>query len=317
MHVFLAGSTGVLGRRIIPLLTGHGHQVTALTRRSDRAGMLRSLGAHPAVADAFEPESLAAAVKLAAPDLIMHQLTDLTSGTSASNAVLRVRGTRNLIDAAHAAGVGRVISQSIAWAYSAGCESAAEETPLDLGAAEPRLTTIRGIAALEQMTREAPQWVVLRYGILYGPGTWYEPCGSKAADARAGLLPADDNVTSFVHVDDAAAAAAQALTWPSGPVNICDDEPATGRAWVPAFCQAVGAPTPARSSPDARQPWARGAGNRHARTHLGWSPRFPSWRQGFRAMRSGSPARQLPPAAGHAAGTAASASATDKKEQAS
>ena len=112
MHVFLAGSTGVLGRRIIPLLTGHGHEVTALTRRSDQASMLRSLGARPAVADAFEPESLAAAVKLAAPDVVMHQLTDLTSGTSASNAVLRVRGTRNLMDAAHGAGVGRVISQS-------------------------------------------------------------------------------------------------------------------------------------------------------------------------------------------------------------
>ena len=121
MHVFLAGSTGALGRRIIPLLIGDGHEVTALTRRSDRAGMLRSLGAHPAVADVFEPESLAAAVKRAAPHVVMHQLTDLTSGTSASNADLRARGTRNLMDAARAAGVGRVISQSIAWAYSASC----------------------------------------------------------------------------------------------------------------------------------------------------------------------------------------------------
>ena len=292
MHVFLAGSTGVLGRRIIPLLIGDGHEVTALTRRSDRAGMLRSLGAHPAVADVFEPESLAAAVKLAAPDVVMHQLTDLTSGTSASNAVLRTRGTRNLMDAARAAGVGRVISQSIAWAYSAGCEPAVEETPLDLGAAEPRLTTIRGVAALEQMTQEAPEWVVLRYGILYGPDTWYEPRGSKAADALAGRLLADDDVTSFVHVDDAAAAAVQALAWPSGPVNICDDEPAAGREWVPAFYEAVGAPTPAGSSSDARRPWARGADNHHARTHLAWSPCFPSWRQGFHAIRSGSHASE-------------------------
>ena len=292
MHIFLAGSTGVLGRRIILLLAGHGHDVTALTRRSDQAGMLRSLGARPAVADAFEPKSLAAAVKLAAPDVVMHQLTDLTSGTTASNAVLRVRGTRNLMDAARDAGVGRVISQSIAWAYAAGCGPAAEEIPLDLGAAEPRLTTISGVAALEQMTQEAPQWVVLRYGILYGPDTWYEPRGSKAADARAGHLLADDNVSSFVHVDDAAAAAVQALTWPSGPVNICDDEPATGRQWVPAFCQAVGAPMPTGNNSDAREPWARGADNRHARTHLAWSPRFPSWRQGFHAMRSGSPASE-------------------------
>jgi len=290
MHVFLAGSTGVLGRRIIPLLAGDGHEVTALTRRIDRAGMLRCLGAHPVVADALDPESLAAAVKLAAPDVVMHQLTDLTSGTSASNAVLRARGTRNLMDAAQAASVGRVISQSIAWAYAAGCGPAAEQIPLDLGAAEPRLTTIRGIAALEQMTQEAPAWMILRYGILYGLDTWYEPRGSKAADARAGHLLADDNVSSFVHIDDAAAAAVQALTWPSGPVSICDDEPATGREWVPAFYEAVGAPPPAGSGPGTRQPWARGADNHHARTHLAWSPRFPSWRQGFHAMRSASPA---------------------------
>jgi len=285
MRIFLAGSTGVLGRRIIPLLTSHGHEVTALTRRSEQASMLRSLGARPAVADAFEPVSLAAAVKLAAPDVLMHQLTDLTSGTSASNAILRARGTRHLVDAAHGAGVGRVISQSIAWAYAAGCKPAAEEIPLDLGADEPRLTTIRGIAALEQMTQEAPQWVVLRFGILYGPDTWYEPRGSKAAEARAGHLLADDNVSSFVHVDDAAAASVQALTWPSGPVNICDDEPAAGRLWVPEFCRAVGAAMPAASNSSAREPWARGADNRHARTHLAWSPRFPSWRQGFDAMR--------------------------------
>ena len=109
----------------------------------------------------------------------MHQLTDLTSGTSASNANLRARGTRNLMDAAHAAGVSRVISQSIAWAYTAGCGPAAEETPLDLSTAEPRLTTIRGIAALEQMTQEAPEWVVLRYGILYGPDTWYSRAAAR------------------------------------------------------------------------------------------------------------------------------------------
>src|SRR5580693_10315455 len=112
MHVLVAGSTGVLGRRIVPLLVGRGHQVTALTRRSDRAGMLRSLGAYPAVTDAFDPVSLAAAVKRAAPDVIMNQLTDLSAGNSAANAAVRARGTRNLMDAAHAAGVGRVISHA-------------------------------------------------------------------------------------------------------------------------------------------------------------------------------------------------------------
>ena len=288
MHVLVAGSTGVLGRRIVPLLVGRGHRVTALTRRSDRVGMLLALGAYPVVTDALDPVSLAAAVKRAAPDVIMNQLTDLSAGSSAANAAVRALGTRNLVNAAQAAGVGRVISQSIAWAYAAGSGPAGEGTPLDLDAAQPRRTTVHAVAALEQVTQEAAEWVVLRYGMLYGPDTWYQPRGSKASDARAGHLIVNDDITSFVHVDDAAAAAVQALAWPSGPVNICDDEPAAGREWVPAFCQAVAAPVPAVNSPQARAPWARGADNRHARTQLAWSPRYPSWRQGFRAMASGS-----------------------------
>lgn len=112
---------------------------------------------------------------------------------------------------------------------------------MDLDAPQPRRTTVQAVAALEQATQEAAEWVVLRYGMLYGPDTWYEPQGSKAA---------------------------------------------AGRQWVPAFCQAVGAPVPAVNSSKARAPWARGADNRHARTQLGWSPRYPSWRQGFHAMPS-------------------------------
>ena len=284
MKIFVAGSTGVLGRRIIPQLIGQGHEVTALTRRSGRTGMLRSWGARPVVADAFEPVSLAAAVRRASPDVIMHQLTDLAAGDTAANARLWACGTRNLMDAAHAAGVSRVISQSIAWAYVAGSGPAGEETPLDLSAEQPRRTMVHAVAALEQAAREAAESVVLRYGLFYGPDTWYEPQGSKAADARAGCLPIDGSVTSFVHIDDAAAAAVQALAWPSGPVNICDDEPAPGRDWVPAFCQAVGAPVPGVNNPGAGDPWARGADNRRARTQLAWSPRYPSWRQGFQAM---------------------------------
>lgn len=294
MRVFLAGATGVLGRRILPQLLADGHTVTALTRRFDRAPALESLGARPVVADAYSHASLAEAVRAAAPDLVMHQLTDLSVGSSADNAVLRVRGTRNLIDAAKAAGVQRVITQSIAWAYQPGSDPAREETPLDLDAPEPRGVTTRAVAALEQATREIPGWVVLRYGLLYGPDTWYEPRGSQAVAGRAGKLPATADVTSFVHVDDAAAAAVAAIGWPPGAVNICDDEPAPGTAWVPAFCQAVGAPVPdaaGAAGPAAdRTAWARGADNRRARSELAWTPSYPSWRQGFASLTYRSPA---------------------------
>jgi nucleoside-diphosphate-sugar epimerase len=119
--------------------------------------------------------------------------------------------------------------------------------------------------------------------MLYGRDTWYAPDGLMADAARANQLPATPDVTSFLHVDDAAAAAAAALDWPTGTYNICDDEPAPGSAWVPAFCRAVDAPAPpAAAAPGTpRAPWARGADNHRARTQRGWKPRFPTWRAGF------------------------------------
>ncbi|GAA4562586.1 NAD-dependent epimerase/dehydratase family protein [Planotetraspora kaengkrachanensis] len=284
MRIFLAGATGVIGRRMVPLLVEEGHEVTALTRRPDRAAALRASGAEPVVADALDPASLAAAVREAAPDIVMHQLTDLATGDFAANAALRRQGTRNLVDASLAAGVRRMVAQSIAWIYEAGDEPADETAPLDLAAPGERGTRVAGAAALESAVQEMPEWIVLRYGEFYGPGTWYAPDGLVADMARAGRLAAKDDVVSFVHADDAATAAVLALTWPADcAVNVCDDEPAPGREWVPAFCAAVGAlpPPPADAG---RQGWARGADNHFARKHLGWAPRYPSWRDGFAGL---------------------------------
>jgi nucleoside-diphosphate-sugar epimerase len=281
MHVFVAGATGVIGRSLVPLLVEAGHEVTAMTRSARGEALVQTLGARPVVTDALDPEAVSNAVRRTGPDAIVHQLTDLRAGNSAANARLRTEGTRNLVTAAEAAGVERIVAQSVAWAYVAGDNPAGEETALDLGASEPRSTTVLGVAALEQAVHELPEWVVLRYGALYGPGTWYSVGGRHGEEARERRLVADDAVTSFVHVVDAARAAAQALDWPSGAVNICDDEPAPGIDWTPVFCAAVLAPPP----PVARvggPPWARGADNHHARTELGWTPRYATWREGFR-----------------------------------
>jgi nucleoside-diphosphate-sugar epimerase len=282
MHVFVAGATGVIGRRVVSLLVEQGHAVTAMTRRPDAADGLRSLGARPVVADAYDGAGLRAAMEDNRPDVVMHQLTDLSAGDSAANAALRTEGTRNLVDAARAAGVRRIVAQSVCWVYEPGDAPADESVALDLGAEEPRRTTVLGVAALEDAVREVPEWVVLRYGLLYGPDTWFAPDGARADDARAGRLVADAAVTSFVHVDDAASAAAAALAWPSGSVNVCDDEPAPGTAWVPVFCAAVGAPAPPVDT-SARPPWARGASNARVRGALGWEPRYASWRSGLGA----------------------------------
>lgn len=198
---------------------------------------------------------------------------------------MRTLGTRNLVDAAQAAGVQRVVAQSISWAYEPGTDPAAENAPLDLDGGPDRRGTVEGVASLESAVAELPEWVVLRYGTLYGPGTWYTRGGLMAQLAEAGKLPANADVSSWLHVEDAASAAVQALSWPSGPVNICDDDPAAGSDWVPAFCAAIGAPEPEQSRTE-RTGWARGADNTKARKELGWTPSRLSWREGFAEERA-------------------------------
>jgi len=279
-RILLAGATGVLGRRILPLLVAAGHHVTALTRDPARAAALRAAGAAPVVGDVFDAAALADSVATARQEIVVHQLTDLTSGSLADNARLRTVGTRHLVAAALAAGATRIVAQSISWAYEPGDDPAGEGTPLDMTAPEPRNVTVAGVAALEDAVRAAPSWVLLRYGMLYGPDTWYARGGARAVPDA---LAAGADVTSFVHVDDAASAAVTALDWPTGPVNVCDDEPAAGYVWVPEFCRAVGIPAPSRSDAP-RTGWARGASNAHARHDLAWNPRYPSWRDGFTTL---------------------------------
>ena len=144
MRVFLAGATGVIGRRVVPLLVGRGHSVTGLVRRPADADWLRSLGAKAVVGDVFDADGVRRAVALAAPDVVMHQLTDLKGGNVRANSEMRITGTRHLVDAALAAGVRRVVAQSIAWAYEAGEVPAAEDVPLDLGSEGAGCVRCRG-----------------------------------------------------------------------------------------------------------------------------------------------------------------------------
>ena len=181
MKIFLAGAGGAIGRRLTPLLRGAGHTVVGTTRSKDKAAALAELGAEPVVVDVFDAEALARAVKAAAPQVLMHQLTDLpfAPGTPRydegleRNAALRVAGTRNLADAAKAAGVRRMISQSIAFVYAPGNDARVETDPLDLSVTGARRRTVDGVIALERATLDLPEGIVLRYGYLYGPGTWY------------------------------------------------------------------------------------------------------------------------------------------------
>jgi nucleoside-diphosphate-sugar epimerase len=279
MRIFVAGASGVIGRRLVPKLARMGHEVIGMTHREEGVPQIESCGARAVVANVFDRDAVMRALDEAKPDVVIHQLTALKEWNLEDNAKIRKVGTRNLVDAAVASGVRRMIAQSIAWAYEPGDSPAKETDNLDIHAAMPRKTTIDGVAALEQAVSEMPSYVILRYGMLYGPDTWYDANGLIADRVRRRQMPATEGVTSFLHVEDAAQAAALALDWPDGIVNIVDDEPAAGTEWLPYYAALLGAPAPDLQS--GRNGWERGASNAKARREYGWTPLYSSWRSGF------------------------------------
>jgi nucleoside-diphosphate-sugar epimerase len=217
MNIFLAGAAGAIGRRLVPLLRDAGHNVTGTTRSPERAAALETLGVRAAVVNVFDARALLKAMAASYPDVVIHQLTDLpqTLDLSArpiefeSNARLRIEGTTNLMAAAIVAGAKRVVAQSIAFAYRPKQGPHIETDPLD--ETGPRLTTVRAVIALEEKALRTPgiDGMVLRYGRLYGPGTWYR----------------EPNGPGFLHVDAAAHAALLAVTRGApGIYNIAADD---------------------------------------------------------------------------------------------
>jgi nucleoside-diphosphate-sugar epimerase len=274
LKILVAGATGVVGRRLVPLLVRAGHEVAGTTRRAERAQTLTEQQAKPVIVDMLDEAAVREAVAEVRPDAIIHQLTDLAEEDFAANSHLRIVGTRNLVAAARDAGVELMIAQSIAWLYRQGSEPAVESEPLD-----PKLPPSEGVIALEEAVATMPRGVVLRYGALYGPGTWYAPDGAIADRVRNGDMKLSPAWTSFVHVDDAAAAALAALDWPAGAINIVDDEPAQGSEWLPVYAESIGASVPG-IAPRHAAVTGRPVSNAKARG-LGWKPRYASWRTGF------------------------------------
>lgn len=218
MKILLAGAGGAIGRRLVPLLRAAGHDVVGTTRSADKTAALRALGAEPTVVDVFDAAALTRIVQAALPEVVIHQLTDLpyapnTPGYEEGldrNARLRIDGTRNLVAAAKKAGVRRLIGQSIAFVYAPGDGIRVESDPLDLAATGVRKRTMDGVMALEDATLQMPEGIVLRYGLLFGPGTWFE----REKRGKPGL-----------HVDAAAQAALLAVTkGVRGIYNIAEDD---------------------------------------------------------------------------------------------
>jgi 2-alkyl-3-oxoalkanoate reductase len=309
MRVFVAGATGALGRRLVPLLVANGHQVTAMTRSVGKTMDLYAAGAEPVVADALDRDAVLAAVTAARPDAVVHQLTDLAGvtdlrkfdqGFAATNR-LRTEGTDHLLEAARAAGAGRFVAQSFAgWPFArVGGPVKTEDDPLDPDPPAELRRTLDAIRYLESavLGAEDLEGVVLRYGGFYGPGTSAGEGGYMLDDLRRRRFPvigAGTGVYSFVHIDDAATATLAALERAApGIYQIVDDDPAPVSAWLPALAAAAGARPPRRVPAWLARLLAgehavvlmtevRGASNAKVKRELGWRPAHPSWRQGFR-----------------------------------
>jgi nucleoside-diphosphate-sugar epimerase len=307
MRVFLAGATGVIGRRLLPLLLAEGHEVTGMTRSTARAQQLRAAGAEGVVADAFDADTLKRVVAQARPEAVIHQLTSIPKRIDprkmerdfATNDRLRTEGTANLMAAASAADVSRIVVQSVAFFYAPGPPGRVhgEQDPLlrEAQALGPVKRSAEALVSLEQKALEAGA-TVLRYGYFYGPGSAIASDGSTGEEVARGRLPivgSGAGVWSFIHVDDAASATIAALrAQKPGVFNVVDDEPARAADWIPALAAALGARKPrkvpallaralAGSYGVALMTEAQGASNALATRELGWQPSYRSWREGF------------------------------------
>jgi 2-alkyl-3-oxoalkanoate reductase len=307
MRVFVAGASGAIGRPLVHQLVAAAHEVTGTTRSEERAEAIRAAGARAVICDALDADALRAAVVEAAPEVVVHELTALPHRFNPRDKQMyaptnRVRreGTRNLIAAAQVAGARRLVCESIAFAYAPGerPEVKEEDAPLALEAPLPFGDSVRAIDDMERavLGAEGLEGLVLRYGWFYGPGTYLADDGSLARDVRRRRLPVIGKgigLYSFVHVDDAASATVAAVERGApGVYNVVDDEPAPQREWLPVYAEAIGAKKPLRVPVwVARLAMGRiatmadvqaGASNAKAKRELGWEPRWPSWRQGFR-----------------------------------
>jgi nucleoside-diphosphate-sugar epimerase len=308
MKILVAGASGAIGQTLIPVII-RSHQVFGLFRNPAHSDLVRSLGATPIVADALDPDAVHKAVADTQPDVILHQLTAIPANIDLRHIDrdfeltnrLRTEGTRNLATAAVKAGVKTFIAQSFAgWPYAPkGIRLKTEEDALDSTPPQKLKAMLDAIETLEHtvLREQAFSGIVLRYGALYGPHSNLAANGAMVEAIRAHKVPIvgqGTGVWSFLHLEDAAGATLAALEHGQrGIYNIVDDDPAPVNEWLPYLAQCVGAPPP-RHVPNllaqvlvgehvvSMMNDTRGVSNAKARTELNWSPRWTSWREGFK-----------------------------------
>jgi len=301
MRVMVVGASGAIGTRLLPQLTGRGHEVIGTFRSPGKAERVRALGAQPVALDLLDPGAAARAVLETGPEVIIHQATALASmrfsrsldRSFAPTNRLRTEGTDALLAAARQAGVRRFIAQSFApYRYiREGGMVKTEDDPLDPRPPAMMRETTAAMNHLDQAVTEAGG-IALRYGGFYGA----PDVMTKAVRKRQyPMVGNGSGVMPFIHLDDAASATVLALDRPGPAIyNIVDDEPAPMCEWLPALADALGAKPPRRvpswlagliagQGMVTMAAESRGASNAKAKKELGWTLHYPSWREGFTA----------------------------------
>jgi nucleoside-diphosphate-sugar epimerase len=306
VHVFVAGGTGVLGRRLVPQLVARGHQVTATTTSAAKLPLLEKMGAEGVVMDGLDAASVGAAVAATRPDTIVHQMTAISAAHSgkadfrhfdrwfATTSRLRTEGTDHLLAAAEATGVPHFVAQGYAnWnGLRQGGWVKTEDDPLDLLTGTAAQAPMAAIRHVEDVVLAAGG-AVLRYGGFYGPGATDDQV-ELVRKRQFPLVGRGTGYSSWIHLDDAASATVLAVEHKArGVFNIVDDEPAPASEWLPYLAKVAGAKPPMRVPKWLARMLAgdaavimmtegRGFSNAKAKRELGWQPRYPSWRQGFK-----------------------------------
>jgi 2-alkyl-3-oxoalkanoate reductase len=299
MRVFVAGASGAIGRPLVAELIRRCHEVTGMTSSESGARNLAALGAAVAEVSAFDGAAVEQALRDARAEVVIDELTSLPRDPSEMAAAapgdrkLRLEGGGNLHRAAMACGVRRYVQQASGFFLEPGSGLADESAGLAVDASPRVAASARTYAELEArvLNAGAMEGIALRYGFFYGPGTWYHPDGASADQVRRQEVPVigdGGGVWSWINIEDAAVATADALTAPAGVYIVVDDDPSPVAVWLPAFARFVGALPPPRITEEQARASAgedavyygtklRGASNQKAKKTFGFNPRRLEW----------------------------------------
>lgn len=276
--VFVTGATGLIGTKLTQRLLQEGYEVAGFTTSQQGKAKLVDAGVEAYIGDILKYDTVEAAISDYKPDIIMNEITDLKNVDMSTNTRVRIEGTKNLVEAALKNNVKQIQSQSIAFTYEGGDTLATEETPLDTQSTGDRKITVDGVEGLENETARIENSVVLRYGLLYGPGTWYSKDGMIYNSFKEDTVTMTDGVQSFIHIDDAVEVAIQALNFESGIYNVADDEPVKGDVWAAWYADLLNVNPQLNIQP--AEAHERGASNAKFRAQ-GGKLIYPSWKQGM------------------------------------